>query len=1131
MSDVNVSVNTSVLKVEVVENGGRDVGPQGPAGPAGPIGPSAFFAGTFLTQEALEAAYPHTQNWSGYWAIVYTDGINNPPYIYYWQSSLFPWQQSTTPLIFPSGPTGPVGGGTGSTGPTGPTGPTGNTGYGVTGPTGPTGPTGNTGYGVTGPTGPTGPTGAPGASGDFYRSTSTTGVTLTGLTTGNTVFLTVPSGLAYSKVQSVLVAYSVTQYFNATVSSYISSGTGLTLTVSGVCGSGISLQPWDINLAGAVGQQGAQGPIGLQGSAGPTGPTGPTLSAYVASLNGFTGTLGLSAGAGITLSKSGNTFIITSTAISGVSSFNGLTGDVLGVSTINGLSGNISLGYVSNVTTISGLSATTAYDPYGVASVALNNTGVLSIVASKPIVASRSTGNISLSYTGLQSINAGSGITVSSSLGNSTITNTGVLTFNGASGNVQGVATFNGLTGIVQGVSSVNGATGIIQAVSSFNGLTGIVQGVSSVNGSTGTIYSVGLINGLSGTVGISPGTNISIVTYGNTLIINSVPLTGVTGVLSYNGLTGNVEGVCGAIAGSGIYVSGLTGSVKITNIGVTGISAGSGISISGTTGNITITNSGILDLGQGDGILLLKTNPNIPSIANTGVLAISGFTGYVGLSGSSSVTITQSGNTLVFTSTSSGISTGVANTFTQLQTFTKGISTAGITLNGGLTLKGYLNLNDTVFRSSSNTTTSSIIIGAQSTSLSDSAWGVNTVAIGPRSMESGSANAATAVGALTLRSQIPASAANNAAFGAASLELLTSGQNNTSIGHSALRNITVGSNNVAVGQLAGWNLTYSSNNNNNTLIGWQAGYQDTSNAAITTISKSTIIGSDTRPTYGSTNEIIIGACAYGLGSNTTVIGNSNTTKTRIYGLLEAVGGISGGSSSTNDGSAIIWNLKPQGNTVGDLISYAGNSWAVTPRDYVATPSIWQTLTGTAASAHYPSSVWNLTDSALDNGLVVNGTNAVLGELIQLRLYSPTFTTGVTLNAGIWWINFIAFNSKFSGTSDYKDAFCGMTLINKPTFYRPHKEYYDYTGVNVDVHGFALKVRGITYTAFDGRGGSPYGNTGCTLDPNLKPVGGAGTSCGVGAGVGSWYPCTTPVIGFTYNGCYYSDGCGSKVCP
>ena len=920
MSDVNVSVNSSVLRVEVVENGGRDTGPQGPAGPVGPAGTAAFFAGTFDTVAALNAQYPPaTGNYSGYWALVYTDGLNNPPYVYYWISTLFPWQQSNDPLILPAGPTGPVGGGTGGTGPTGSTGPIGNTGYGATGftgPTGSTGPIGNTGYGITGPTGSTG---SPGASGDFYKSISTTGVTLTGLTTGNIVFLTVPSGLAYSKVQSILAAYSITQYFNANVTSY--SGTGLTLSVTGVCGSGISLQPWDVNLAGSVGQAGPAGSPGAQGSTGATGTTGATPTQYVVSINGITGPIGLSAGTGISFAASGNTLTITSTSVSGVS-------------TVNGLSGSVILPYVGSVQAKTGLTSISAIDLNGVQSIQLSNAGVVSLAATTPIQVSASTGNVTISTVGIRSIGGGAGITVSNGgIGNSSITNTGVLSFNGITGTVQGVSTFNGQTGTVQGVST-------------FNGQTGNVQGVSTVNGSTGTIYAVSLINGLSGTVGLCAGTNITITPSGNTLIISSVPLTGITGVLSYNGQTGSVEGVCGTIAGSGISVSGITGPVIITNTGVTGISAGAFISITGTTGNVVITNTGIRSISQGSGIIVNTANPNDTQIGNNGVLSVNGFTGFVGLSGSSSVSITTSGNTLVFTSTGSGVSTGVANTWTQLQSFTRGISTAGMTLTGGLTVNGYIhlnggftltngifNLNNIIFRTDGSVGNYSIIIGSQTSTGVGIGWGTNTVALGSRALENGSVNAQVAIGAQALRSASSSFAANNTAIGTISLSSLTSGLKNTAVGHSSLNQITLGSRNTVIGNNTLWQLTSSVNNNDNVAIGSDAGYLSTSGSNLTTITQSVLIGSDLRATQASTNEIVIGACALGLGSNTTVMGSTNTTKTRLYGLVEGMGGFSGAIS----GGVSISALTPTGNTA-DIIAMRNNGWTLAKPNTISTP-------------------------------------------------------------------------------------------------------------------------------------------------------------------------------------------------
>lgn len=168
--------------------------------------------------------------------------------------------------------------------------------------------------------------------------------------------------------------------------------------------------------------------------------------------------------------------------------------------------------------------------------------------------------------------------------------------------------------------------TSITNYVSSFNGATGAIQGVSSVNGQTGAVTIASVSNVVS----------------------------------SFNGLTGAVQGVSAAVAGTGISVSGATGSVTITNTGVQsfngltgavqGVSAavaGTGISVSGTTGSVTIT--------------------------NTGVQSFNGRTGAV-----------------------TGASLG-ANTFTGLQTMTLGISAAGgMTLAGTLNTTGDIKFNGT---------------------------------------------------------------------------------------------------------------------------------------------------------------------------------------------------------------------------------------------------------------------------------------------------------------------------------------------------------------------------------------------------------------------------------------------------
>ena len=119
---------------------------------------------------------------------------------------------------------------------------------------------------------------------------------------GETVNLTVSSGLAYSIGQSVLIANSVSNYFNATVSSY--SSTTLSVSVVTKNGSG-SLTPWAVNLAGAAGQEGPVGPKGTTGNTGNPGTTGNTGNPGTTGNTGF-GTTGNTGNPGTT-GTTGNT--------------------------------------------------------------------------------------------------------------------------------------------------------------------------------------------------------------------------------------------------------------------------------------------------------------------------------------------------------------------------------------------------------------------------------------------------------------------------------------------------------------------------------------------------------------------------------------------------------------------------------------------------------------------------------------------------------------------------------------------------------------------------------------------------------------------------------------------------------
>jgi len=74
----------------------------------------------------------------------------------------------------------------------------------------------------------------------------------------------------------------------------------------------------------------------------------------------------------------------------------------------------------------------------------------------------------------------------------------------------------------------------------------------------------------------------------------------------------------------------------------------------------------------------------------------------------------------------------------------------------------------------------------------------------------------------------------------------------------------------------------------NNTLVGTEAGrYTGSGTTAMTSVNNSIYLGYQTRGlnATGSTNEVVIGYNVVGLGSNTTVLGNTST-RMRLLRLL-----------------------------------------------------------------------------------------------------------------------------------------------------------------------------------------------------------------------------------------------------
>ena len=150
----------------------------------------------------------------------------------------------------------------------------------------------------------------------------------------------------------------------------------------------------------------------------------------------------------------------------------------------------------------------------------------------------------------------------------------------------------------------------------------------------------------------------------------------------------------------------------------------------------------------------------------------------------------------------------------------------------------------------------------------------------------------------------------NNTAIGAYALDVCTSGTLNSGLGANALGALTTGGSNVGIGSTAGSNLTTGSNN---TIIG-----------AAATVSA-----------VGDSNSIVIGKSAVGLGTNTTVIGVSTTTSTKIFGTL------------TLDDTALISSSSATAKAIKSTVP-AGTG--VTPTVQIICPSSAQSLVSQTAT-------------------------------------------------------------------------------------------------------------------------------------------------------------------------------------
>jgi hypothetical protein len=467
------------------------------------------------------------------------------------------------------------------------------------------------------------------------------------------------------------------------IGNYVNFLNGLTGGVTLAQGSNITLTPSGktitIAASGGIGATGATGPTGATGTTGATGPTGPTGSNFtgydyeihVSQVDGndTTGNGDLltpvaSITKALTLVDSQRKTIIvhpgTYTESPSITvQYTTMTGPGL-------IGGNIVIsGTVSTNTgcTISGIKMTnlTVTTPSGAGNVNILNCEVSGIFtkssnADYTVLRLCDLNSASITGAGLVAIFGGNPnfITVNNASANviikSAITVSPVLTAGTLSivDCVVGAAVTNAVTSAASSVitlansqfltSNLGGVAPVV-----LNGFYSILNCVYdkpnstlvATSGTGGTTNSIDYFQYINADKFITQGGTSSQFVKGDGSLDSNA-------VTSFNGLTGAVQGVSAAVAGTGISVSGATGAVTITNIGVQ--------SFNGLTGAVT------------------------------GVSRVNGLSGGITLAAGTGITFTTSGNTITLAATASG---GSTNSTTQTLDFTESINGIEIVFSG----------------------------------------------------------------------------------------------------------------------------------------------------------------------------------------------------------------------------------------------------------------------------------------------------------------------------------------------------------------------------------------------------------------------------------------------------------------
>jgi hypothetical protein len=420
-----------------------------------------------------------------------------------------------------------------------------------------------------------------------------------------------------------------------------------------------------VGITGATGATGPQGVTGATGSNGATGAQGATgpVGNYVISFNGLTGAVtGASLGA--------NTFTGLNTFNAGIGASGASFTGTVTVPTPTNLTDAANKSYVDSlasginwhqaVTALSDVQSastyvagTTGYDGgTGVgAYIEANANGALTAVDSVSVVV----GN-RLLMTGR-----------TNTIENGIYTVTSV----GSVGTKWKITRATDMNGHDAASTIIAGDAVYVTSGTDHGGLAWIETGTGTGTGGAHIIGTDGIVwTQFTGTATFTAGAGLTAngriidVNVDNSTVEISSDILRVkdSGITNAKLTNSNITVTAGnGLAGGGSVALG--GSVTLTNAGVTGAVAGTGISVSGATGAVTFTNTGVQSFNGRTGALQGVSSFNGATGAVTFTNYVASFNGLTG-----AVT---------------GVTTSTANTFTALQTFNSGISAAGATFSG----------------------------------------------------------------------------------------------------------------------------------------------------------------------------------------------------------------------------------------------------------------------------------------------------------------------------------------------------------------------------------------------------------------------------------------------------------------